>query len=202
VAKFEYNYQPLRIGLGAMIMGPPAEDGAAKDAPPRSRWEIGARALVERWSEYKDRHAEAPLDDWSTTVSAGLGGNLLVSTHRLGLDFAFAPSPVPDQTGRTNYVVNARLAASFSFETPVSFLGKAMDAGAYLHAQILLPRDVEKSASAQHPVVDEYPDNLVDVLTGDPIQGTEGLQTNNPGYPGYSSKGWMIGAGISSRFAL
>jgi hypothetical protein len=199
---FEYDYQPLRVGLGAAVMGPPAGDAAAAGNAPAPAWEIGARAVLERWSKYRDRHAEEPLDAWSNTIAVGVGGSVLLSTRRIALDLAYTPSPVPDQIGRTNYVDNARVGASVSFETPVSLFGSTFGAGAYLHGQVLIPREVEKSPSASHPVIDEYPDHLVNVQTGEPIEGTEGLQTNNPGYPGFSSSGWILGAGFAARFSL
>lgn len=40
----------------------------------------------------------------------------------------------------------------------------------------------------------EVPDDSVRGET--PIEGREGLQTNNPGWPGYSSRGWVSSGGI------
>ena len=33
-----------------------------------------------------------------------------------------------------------------------------------------------------------------------PLDGREGLQTNNPGFPGFSSGGVVAGAGVSIAF--
>jgi hypothetical protein len=44
--------------------------------------------------------------------------------------------------------------------------------------------------------VDEFPSSI-DGRTGVPIPQSAGLQTNNPGYPGFSSEGWLFGAGVS-----
>jgi long-chain fatty acid transport protein len=200
------GYEPTRAGVGVAVLGPPAAlpQGGRKPSPaeqelaPRA-WELGARALLTRWSEYVDRHAERPLDPWATTVSVGLGGAAVLGNRRVALDLAFTPSPVPDQTGRTNYVDNSRLAASMSFETPVSLFGAGFGVGAFLHGQLLLRREVEKSASVRHPVVDEVPDNAVDSVSGEPLEGVSGLQTNNPGYPGFASAGWLAGAGFVLR---
>jgi hypothetical protein len=126
----------------------------------------------------------------------GLGGAVALGGRRFSADVAFTPSPVPDQTGRTNYVDNPRLAVSASFETPVSLFGADFGVGAFLHGQLLVAREVSKSPSARNPVFDEVPDNLVDIVSGEPIDGAGGLQTNNPGYPGFSSGGWLAGAGF------
>ncbi|AUX31375.1 hypothetical protein SOCE836_035040 [Sorangium cellulosum] len=204
VYRMTLGHEPTRIGLAASVAGPPSGDGAGERAarskrPAPPAWELGAHALLTRWSEYRDRHAERPSDPWSTTVSVGLGGSVLLRSRRLSADVAFTPSPVPDQTGRTNYVDNSRLAVSASFETPVSLFGADFGVGAFLHGQLLVTREVVKSPSARDPVFDEVPDNLVDIVSGAPLEGVAGLQTNNPGYPGFSSGGWLAGAGFVLR---
>ncbi|MET0287092.1 MAG: hypothetical protein ABW352_21590 [Polyangiales bacterium] len=35
------------------------------------------------------------------------------------------------------------------------------------------------------------------VRSGRPVEGREGLQTNNPGWPGYSSSGWVSAGGLT-----
>jgi hypothetical protein len=46
-------------------------------------------------------------------------------------------------------------------------------------------------------VIDEFPDSAVDVRRQEPVSQALGLQTNNPGWPGYQSSGWLWGAGFS-----
>ena len=43
-------------------------------------------------------------------------------------------------------------------------------------------------------VKDELPDDAQLGLR--PAAGAAGLQTNNPGFPGFSSEGWLAGAGL------
>jgi hypothetical protein len=50
-------------------------------------------------------------------------------------------------------------------------------------------------------VLDEFPDNSIDVRTNQPVAASAGLQTNNPGYPGFTSTGYMLGAGVCLRIA-
>ena len=73
------------------------------------------------------------------------------------------------------------------------------DLKVFLHGQLLLTREVQKRADAANPVLDEVPDEAVDRVTGMPLEGAAGLQTNNPGYPGFSSGGWLAGAGFALR---
>ena len=45
--------------------------------------------------------------------------------------------------------------------------------------------------------MDEVPDDAVDGQLGDPIAGRDGLQTNNPGFPGFGSEGWLLGGALN-----
>jgi long-chain fatty acid transport protein len=49
-------------------------------------------------------------------------------------------------------------------------------------------------------VKDEVPDD--GQVGGTPIDGASGLQTNNPGWPGFSSRGWIATFGIYLTVAL
>jgi hypothetical protein len=80
-------------------------------------------------------------------------------------------------------------------------LGRDVEAGVYLFGSVFIPRSAEKDPSASHPVVDDFPDNSINLSTGLPEPSAAGLQTNNPGYPGFDSHGYMIGAGVSLRIA-
>jgi hypothetical protein len=37
---------------------------------------------------------------------------------------------------------------------------------------------------------------------GDPLDGAQGLQTNNPGWPGFGSEGWIVGATLYVSLAF
>lgn len=196
--------EPLRFALGGSYSGRRLPDG-------RAPWEIGIQLLGERWSQYYKRlyfdpqgADEHPLDPWHNTVSVAVGGGFLWRDRHVTADLGYVPSPVPDQTGRTNYVDNSRLVASAGIEGPVKFLGRDLEAGVTLFGAYFLPRSVTKDPNAAHPVLDEYPDasTAYDPITGLPVAaGAAGLQTNNPGYPGWKSTGYMIGAGATFRIA-
>ncbi|AKT42737.1 hypothetical protein [Chondromyces crocatus] len=220
------GYEPTRIGFGVAVLGPPM---ALKREPPREGrpddperpryatgptgahperptarplppgWELGVRAVITQWAQYRDRQSERPLDPWSSTLSVGVGGAMVLGRRRVSADLAYTPTPVPDQTGRTNYVDNARVGTTLSLETPVNLLGADFGLAAFLQGQLMLSRDVQKRDDARYPVIDELPDNAVHRQTGAPLEGAAGLQTNNPGYPGFSSSGWFAGAGFALR---
>jgi hypothetical protein len=186
--------EPLRIALGGSFTGRRWEDG-------RVPWEVGIQLLGERWSQYRDRQGEHPLDTWKNTLSYVVGGGFLWRDRHVTADLGYIPSPVPDQTGQTNYVDNSRLVMSLGIEGPVKFLGRDLEAGIALFGSYFLPREVTKDPHTAHPVVDEFPDDAVDQYTNLPAEGALGLQTNNPGYPGWKSTGYMVGAGATFRIA-
>lgn len=111
----------------------------------------------------------------------------------------FIQTPVKNQDGRANLVDNDRIdtATGFTFYLPW-VKGLAVD----LHVQVqtLIPRHTVKDPGK---IIDELPDDTKDAK-GNLIASTLGLQTNNPGYPGYRSKGLIgtVGFGLSYTFPL
>lgn len=188
VQSFDYrsHSSPLRVALGA---------GWRPDTKRPSPWAAAATVTWTRWSEYRDRHRETPADSWLDTFAVSAGGSMKLQAHRVGVDATYVPSPVPDQLGRSNYVDNDRFGGAMSYSATWEALEASFEAGVQVQVHRLIPRSVSKSSSATSPVVDEFPDS-VDARTGDPIEASSGLQTNNPGYPGFSSEGWLLGAGL------
>ena len=158
---------------------------------------IAGTVLYARWSSYLDRHGERPLpaQAWFDTITGTLGLRWRQGAARTFLDMTFQPSPVPDQTGRTNYVDSGRVAASAGFDYRAPVLGGTLRAGIQAQVHRLLPRRTAKVEGAPDPVIDEVPDDAV--VGGQPLAGRAGLQTNNPGWPGFASAGWILGAGIN-----
>ena len=65
-------------------------------------------------------------------------------------------------------------------------------------------RDFAQAATALGRAFDEFPDNAVNPVEDPtaPLPEAQGLQTNNPGYPGFSSEGWLLAAGLSLEMPL
>ena len=189
--------EPARLGLGASLASRRQVESG------RPAWEVGLVAVAERWSQYRDRHGESPLDTWHDTVTVVAGGNFAWRQRRLAFDLGYVPSPVPDQTGRTNYVDNPRIVSSASIESPVKLLGREIEAGFYLFGSVFVPRSVDKDLNRTdaNKLVDEFPDNTINNLTHLPDPRAANLQTNNPGYPGFDSHGYMLGLGVCLRIA-
>ena len=187
---------PLTVSLGAMFELYRA-DGHVLG--------VAGTGMYKRWSKYENRHGERPLPgyEWSDTTAGALGvryshGDAL-GTY---LDVTYEPSAVPLQTGRTNYVDNDRFGTvgGATYTVAVKDWGLSFRFGA--QAQIHVLRERHQSKRAPRPgnpslVVDEFPDDSPNPQTGEPEEAAAGLQTNNPGWPGFASDGAVVAATLS-----
>lgn len=200
--KLVLDYTPWQLGLGASY------DVVKRDAQTLT---LAGTVLYARWSDYVDRHGEtpSPVYAWADTISPVLGARYRVRDLTALIDLTYVPSPVPDQKGRTNYVDNDRAAGSLAAEYRLNVLHTDMKLGAGLQVHRLLPRHQMKLPTptradgknlAPERVKDELPDDAQ--LGGDPLPGAQGLQTNNPGWPGFGSGGWILGATLYASVAF
>jgi hypothetical protein len=164
------------------------------------------------WSTYEDRHGETPIPayGWYDTLSPTLGVRVQHDEVGAFLDGQYVPTPVPSQTGRSNYVDNDRIGGDVGVDYEFALFGLNMRLGAQFEAQRLIPRTQAKIATPQESdgvdhypalVRDELPDNaqIPNSTTGQAMPigaAARGLQTNNPGWPGFGSEGWVMGGGI------
>ncbi len=154
-----------------------------------------------RWSTYVNRHGERPLDKWDDVFS-GMGGlHVKHRQRKAAIDLAYIPSPVPAQDGRENYVDNDRLGFSVGYTEYFHFESFSIGGGISSSVQWLLKKTETKDKERSEEdggLVDEFPDdavNYADMAAGFPT--AKGLQTNNPGFPGWESSGFVMGIGIS-----
>ncbi|HVU03238.1 MAG TPA: hypothetical protein VHE30_15865 [Polyangiaceae bacterium] len=155
---------------------------------------IAWTTAYEAWSGYVDRHGERPeaageAFAWKDVITVSAGARYKHGPVRTYLDVTYHPSPVPLQTGRTNYVDNDRAGLTLGGEYEVKVLNHRLRFGVGAQAQRLFPRYQAKNDAL---IVDEFPDGSVD-RDLKPIPGSRGLQTNNPGWPGFASEGWILG---------
>jgi long-chain fatty acid transport protein len=193
---FTHAYMPLTAATGATYrLG--SESG-------RALWLTGVLTYA-RWSQYKDRHSERPGGDyaWSDTLAGAIGVRYGQGSLRGWLDANFQPSPVPAQTGRSNYVDSDRggLVAGGDYE--VEFWGSRFRLGLTSEVHHLFERHVTKYVRPADAALDDYPELVRDEVPDDalglssqPVPGRAGLQTNNPGFPGFSSGGWLVGCSL------
>jgi long-chain fatty acid transport protein len=191
--QFTHAYMPLTIAAGGSY------------ALGRS-WTATALATWARWSRYRDRHGERPSGNyaWSDTITASAGARWGRGRTHAWLDAIYQPSPVPPQTGRSNYVDNDRAGVSAGADWETTLWGSRVKVGVTAIGHRLFEQHVTKftppddAAPGAYPelVRDEVPDDAIDVL-GAPVPNRVGLQTNNPGFPGFGSRGWVLGGGIN-----
>ncbi|HEX6245937.1 MAG TPA: hypothetical protein VFZ61_33660, partial [Polyangiales bacterium] len=192
-----HSYQPWIVGLAL-----------AYDLT--KAWSLAGTVTYERWSQYLDRQTERPLPGyaWSDVFTGALGVHFQHSGWKASFDSVYHPSPVPLQTGRSNYVDNNRLGASagFSYDWQIPKWDVVFRFGARAQAHLLFSRyqaKLDPTAPAHvgkdlsQLVLDEWPDGVKDISTGQVIAEAKGLQTNNPGWPGFSSRGFLLGGNLS-----
>lgn len=183
-----HDFVPWTFGLGAGV-----------DVNPGSPhvFSVVGNVRYALWSTYLDRHGESPSDNgspFSNVFSETLGVHHHSAAVDSFLDLTYQPTPVPPQTGRENYVDNDRvgLILGGEYRFPVASLN--FKVGVQAQAQRLIYRHQTKDDSK---IVDELPDGSVD-SHGVPIPGAGGLQTNNPGWPGFASEGWILGGAATA----
>ena len=162
---------------------------------------LAGTLTLERWSRYLDRQGTRPAGRfaWHDIVTGSLGLRYTRAALASYLDLTMHPSPVPSQIGRSNYVDNDRYGAvaGVNYELRVPRLRVGVRFGAQAQVQVLTERYHRKLDPTLRPseqlVRDEWPDDAVDVSTGQPAPEARGLQTNNPGWPGFRSRGYLAG---------
>lgn len=189
-----HDYNPWIIGLGADYRI------SLKD----ERFiDVAAGVTYELWSNYIDRQGRTPAGpfEWSDIFVPTISATFEDNDFTVGVSGVYKPSPAPEQTGRTNYVDNDRIGGTVTGTYRTELATILLEIGLQFGAHKLLEREHNKivpvrggfpAATLEVLVQDELPDNL----TGLANEDIEGLQTNNPGYPGYSSEGALWNAGL------
>jgi hypothetical protein len=199
---FVLDYTPWQIGAGAAY-------DLIQDAT--QTLTLACTVLYGAWSSYIDRHGDEPTPAyaWADTVTPTVGLRYELGGFSTSLDLMYTPTPVPPQTGRTNYVDNDRVTGAVGGQYRFAMFGTNLTVGAQLQAHRLVPRHQTKLPTPTRPdgaviaperVRDEIPDDAQ--KSGEPVPGVEGLQTNNPGWPGFGSGGWVVGGAVYLSIAM
>lgn len=190
-----YDYMPWIVAFGADA-----------DVAHKGEWSMTAAASVKYafWSSYVDRHGNSPSvygSDlaWKDTLTVAVGVRQHFGAARAWLDVQYVPSPVPDQIGRSNYVDNDKIGIVAGVDLMKRVGQTKLRPGLNVFVNRLIPRHVTKDDAR---LVDELPDGSVYGSTHDPVPGAKGLQTNNPAWPGFASRGWVWGAVLTLSVPL
>lgn len=182
---FVYDYMPLRISGGQQI-----------------RFPLGNHHLLvsggiswQQWSTYIDRMGHRPNNFSNTLIPEGKV-QLSSQSHLSYVSGRYTPSGIPQQDGRTNYVDNDRFDMDLGYQYRVKSESTLYIFGVNVQGYHLFERLHNKRSTSSNPVIDELPDS-VSVQDGILIEKSVGLQTNNPGFPGFSSSGFGLQTGLT-----
>jgi len=190
------GYQPMKLSLGLYY----DFNVSGYKLTPMASFEWA------RWSTYVNRHGETPADEWKDTFSFAGGFMLRHRERKAAFNVNYVPSPVPAQTGRENYVDNDRLGFSVGYSEYFHFEKFSIGGGITSSLQVLLSRTEMKDKNRSEEdggLVDEFPDDssYYGMPDGEEAfnKAKAGMQSNNPGFPGWKSSGFVFGIGISAE---
>jgi hypothetical protein len=173
-----------------------SKDSSKKSAEIKSSRSVNTWSWVSggqwsRWSTHVNQVGESSgwIDQWE--LSSGVSREM--TDFAWGADLRWRPTPVPQQSGRSSYVDPSQLGLSLGTRWAITHqLSWQLSAQAHW----MIPREDRKDLRSLDPVRDEFP-AAIDEITGEPIPSSVGVQTNNPGYPGYDSQGVVWSGGLS-----
>ena len=185
-----HDYLPWRASFGVQA-----------DVLKRARWSLGVATSIRYgiWSDYQDRHGSVPGNygadlTWKDTLAWSGGVRPRYKSLRTWIDMQWVPSPVPEQVGRSTYVDNDRVGMAMGGDLTLDIAGTKLRPGLSLTGSRLIRTHNTKDDTR---IVDELPDGATFAATRNPVPGALGLQTNNPGWPGFASAGWVYGGSVS-----
>jgi hypothetical protein len=158
------------------------------------------------WSDYLDTHHQRAQ---YTAVADPVGGVLSDPDYELSDTFSVAvgvsweytegftllggasyrPTPVPPQTGRTNYVDNDLLSLAVGHRFAFRLWDRQFLADVGLQFWTMFEQTVHKDPAQ---IRDEFADEAKTLIGQQPMPEAAGLQTNNPGFPGYTFGGFSL----------
>ena len=146
-----------------------------------------------------------PGYEWTNTMAGAVGLRYRhADTLAVYADVGFEPTPVPLQTGRSNYVDNDRVSTSggLTYTLPLAGWGVSLRLGVQAQVHFLMERyqaKLDPRLYGNNPVLvfDEWEDSALNI-NSEPELEAKGLQTNNPGWPGFGSSGTIFGGVLSA----
>jgi hypothetical protein len=200
-----FGYEPMEVALGASVHEGPVTAHLA------GTWQ--------RWSAYLDGHGVAPEDAakpppspfpsptvdasdyaFSDTIAVQGGASYRFRDDlETSLGAAVYPTPVPPQVGRTSYadstIVGGTVGQRFDFQV----MKRRFSVALALELWRMLPRTTHKDPGQ---IIDEFPDDARTLKSGRPMPEAAGLQSNNPGFPGYDAGGTLFSGALSVSHAF
>ena len=166
----------------------PAELTAGAAWGPLSNVTFSTDVTWHRWSQFKTGFDSDPAPAFNDTVSIRSGVEWQTRKWlALRGGWAFEPSPIPEQTGNSNYI---------GANTVVLALGGGVDLRPLAHVPLAIDLHFRTRIGATqtaHKDPSQLPDASADL---------PGQQVDNLGYPGFSSQANAYQLGLTFRFFL
>ena len=155
------------------------------------------------WSDYLDSHGQKTTfkDTWSPRLGFE---QRFAKGQALRAGLRWEPTAIPEQNGRSNFVDNDRYVLSIGSGHDILIQGKRLNISWHLQYHGLVGRSHQKTLAENYPVCgddiialcDEVSDQTLNPSTRQVFDEAQGLQTGNPGFPGYSSGGYLLQVGV------
>jgi len=164
--------------------------------------------MYQEWPLYRDQHnrhpfvLDSPMDKetekkfhFNSTFNFLSNVEWMYGNEKsFMLGAAYYPTPVPPQIGRTNYVDNDILGLSFGHRYDFRVFDRRFTLNGAAQLFFMFKRIVYKDPKL---ILDEFPDDSTTLLSNSPMLEAKGLQTNNPGFPGYEAGGVLFSIGAN-----
>ena len=192
------DFEPMEVSLS---VGARFEDMFAQLAVTWNHWSDFIDTHHKRSQENAVWEEGAEPDnsyEFADTFSLSLGlGYEYLDGFTITAGGGWRPTPVPAQVGRTNYADADLFNAALGHRFDIPFLGKTFRAEAALQFWFMGETTVHKDPSQ---IKDEFPDEARTLIGGQPMPEAAGLQTNNPGFPGYTFGGFALSGSITLAY--
>ncbi len=164
------------------------------------------------WADFIDTHHKraqenavweegaAPDDKYafSDTFSLSLGaGYEYLDGLSLTGGVGWRPTPVPDQDGRTNYADADLVDVALGHRLDLKLGAGVLRIDVAMQVWFMGETTVNKDPSQ---IKDEFDDDARTLIGAQPMPEAAGLQTNNPGFPGYTLGGWALAGSVSGAY--
>jgi hypothetical protein len=166
-----------------LIFWDPAQIVVGASVGPFNGWSVSVDATYSDWFAFENGFGQPLAIPFSNTLSV-MGGLQWETLPWLTLrgGGGYEPTPIPDQTGNTNYL---------GAGTVVLALGAGVDLRRLCHAPLLVDFHVRGRLGLEQSATK----NAASLSDADPT--TPGQQIDNLGYPGFESRSSLYQAGLT-----
>ncbi len=177
-------------GIAFFQMWEPATVVIGASLSPTKRFSVSLDVTWRKWSDFRTAFDEPLLPPYAfndtLSISSGIEAKVAKGFFVRG-GVGFEPTPIPAQTGTTNYL---------GANTIIGALGAGLDFRELKGLPFIVDAHVRMRADATQSVTK----NVAAMPDSDPT--TAGTQIDNMGFPGFRSQAIMFQGGVTATFFL